>query len=133
MLNRSKTWAAGLLAATFVAGVAVGGVASAAWGDNDGGRAEWRRQRPSYGEHLQQALDLSVEQRLSVDSILQRRQVAMHDLWQEMAPRFDTLRAQIRSDILGTLDEAQREAFDELISKSDSVRRSRGRGGRHGR
>ncbi len=134
MLNKSKLWAVALLIATFVAGVATGGAVSAAMGHDDGdGRREGRR--AGYSERLQQELALTPTQRASVDTILDRRQTAMRELWQGVAPRFDSLRTQIRGEIMQVLDERQRTMFAAMIGKSDSTRAAhdRERGGRRDR
>ncbi len=133
MLNRSKLWAAGLLFATFAVGLAVGGAVSAARGDDDGDFRGRRGRRTSYAERLQEDLALQPAQRESVKVILERRQTAMQELWREVAPRFDTLRTQIRGEIMGLLDEAQQARFQELIARSDSARAARGQGGRRGK
>ena len=130
MLNRSKTLAASLLVATFLLGIAVGGVAMAAWGDDDDGRRSRSRVRPSYAERLGERLDLTAAQQESVRVILERRQEAMHRLWQEVHPQFDSLRLQVRSEIMALLDEEQQATYEDLIARSDSVRGEHNR--RHG-
>lgn len=130
MLNRSKTLAASLLAATFLLGIAVGVVGMAAWDDDDGDRRSRSRERVGYAERLAEQLDLTADQRDSVAAILERRQAAMHQLWQEVHPQFDSLRLQIRRDITALLDDEQRAAYQSLIARSDSVRGDHNR--RHG-
>lgn len=127
MINRSKTLAASLLAATFVLGVAVGAGAVTAWGSDDRPEPPDRRERPSYSEILAQELTLTAVQRESVEVILGRREAAMHQLWQDFGPRFDTLRMQIRDEIRGVLDSTQTEKYEELILRSE---RRRGEGDR---
>jgi hypothetical protein len=123
MPNRSKMLATSLLAATFVLGIAVGGVAMAAWGDDDdNGRRSRSRERVSYAERLAERLDLSTPQQESVAVILERRQEGMQQLWQDVHPQFDSLRLQIRSEIMAVLDEGQQAAYEELIARSDSIR-----------
>ncbi len=129
MGNRSKTLAASLLAATFLLGIAVGGVAMAAWGDDDDGRRTSSRERVSYAERLAERLDLTAAQQESVAVILERRQEAMHQLWQDVHPQLDSLRLQIRDEILAVLDEEQAAAYEDLIARSDSVREHRQRHG----
>ncbi|MFQ6046140.1 MAG: periplasmic heavy metal sensor [Gemmatimonadales bacterium] len=129
MLDRSKVFAATLLTVMFVAGGAVGIVMGGVWDDDNGhDRGRRGRERMSYTERLDRALDLSEAQRESVTAILDRRQVAMRGIWRDVEPRFDSLRAQIRSEILALLDSAQQQKFLELITHSDSARDSRGRG-----
>jgi Spy/CpxP family protein refolding chaperone len=128
MLNRSKLWAAGLLFAVFAAGSAVGGAASAAWGvgdDLDDSRRherDGRSRRGGYADRLEQDLGLSAAQRAKVDSILERQQAEMRALWEEYRPRFDTLRLEVRNQIMEILDEEQKDEYRELIDRSDRRR-----------
>ena len=133
MLNQSKLLAASLIAATFVAGGAVGTVVSTAWGDGRDSTSERRERRPSYSERLQKDLDLTDVQRDSVEIILQQRQEAMRAMWQDMRPRFDTLRSQIREEIAALLEGDQLVAFEAMIARSDSSRAAHADRGRNGR
>ena len=133
MLNRSKLLAASLIAATFVAGAAVGTVVSTAWGDGSDSSSERRERRPSYSERLQADLGLTDAQRDSVVILLQQRQEAMQAIWQDTRPRFDSLRSQIRDDIAALLDGEQRAIFEAMIARSDSSHAARGERGRNGR
>ncbi len=133
MLNRSKALAASLLAATFVLGAAAGGVAMSLWEDDDDDRRTRPRERVSYAERLADHLELTEAQQESVAVILERRQEAVRQMWQEVHPRYDSLRVQIHDDIMAVLEEEQRAAYEELIARSDSVRRHRRRDGDHRR
>jgi Spy/CpxP family protein refolding chaperone len=132
MLNRSKSLAVSLLAATFLLGVAVGGVALAAWGDRGDAPERPPRERQSYSEILGRELSLTTAQRESVDVILTRRQQAMTDMWAEIGPRFDSLRDQIRTEITQVLDEEQQAKYQDMITRSERYRGGRERGN-HGR
>lgn len=128
MFDRSKVFAAALLTAMFVAGGAVGIAVGGAWGaDKDGDRGRRGRERMSYTERLDRALDLTEAQRESVAAIMDRRQNAMRAIWHEVEPRFDSLRTQIRGEIMSILDSAQQREFMQLITRSDTSRNSRGR------
>ena len=130
MFNKSKALAWSLLAATFLLGAVVGGVAMETWGDDDGRRHQ-SRERVSYADRLEAELALTAAQRESVQVILDRRGEAMHGLWNEYRPRLDTLRDQIRGEIISLLDEEQREKFSQMVAHSDSVREhGRGRSSR---
>jgi Spy/CpxP family protein refolding chaperone len=133
MVTRSKTVAAGVLVAAFAAGIAVGGVAAAAWGEREGRERGDHHRRRSYVERLHEELSLAPEQRDSVEVILDRREAEMHALWQEVGPRFDSLRARIRGEILAVLTAEQQERYRALVSRSDSIRDARRQGGRHGK
>ncbi len=130
MMNRSKLVAAGLLFAAFVAGAAVGGAVSAAWGENEATPVEPEQppRRKSYAERLHEDLLLTPAQRDSVDAILDHVEPDMHALWEEIAPRFDSLRRAVRRDIMAVLDDHQQAKYAELIARGDSAR-----AGRHGR
>jgi len=135
MINRSKTLAVSLLLATFVLGVAVGAFGLSAWESRseEGQRPPPQRVRPSYAEILQQELALTPVQRDSVDAILARREQTMQALWQEIGPQFDSLRAQIRSDIAQVLDAEQNAKYQDMINRSEQRRGERDRGTQHGR
>ena len=130
MLNRPKLWASVLLLSVFAAGGAIGGVASAAWDWSRGSEATTRRDRSNrddrsrggYAERLEEILSLTPTQRTEVDSILARQQRAMRELWEEVNPKFDDLRHEVRAQIMEILDEVQREQYRELIAQSDRRR-----------
>ncbi|HEX9728409.1 MAG TPA: hypothetical protein VGA37_07900 [Gemmatimonadales bacterium] len=124
MLNRSKLYALLLLLGVFVTGTVVGGAVSAAWGDRAAkrtGNAD-RPPRRSYAERLEQELGLDAGQRDSIVEILRRNQEAMRDLWTETRPRMDTIRSNVRSEILSLLTDEQREAYTTYNARNDSVR-----------
>jgi hypothetical protein len=130
MLNRSKLWASVLLLSVFAAGGAIGGVASAAWDwsrDSEDTTHRDRsnredRSRGGYAERLEAILSLTPTQRAEVDSILARQQRAMRELWEEVNPKFDNLRHEVRVQITEILDEVQRERYSELVAESDRRR-----------
>ncbi len=98
------------------------------WGDDYDGRRHRSREHVSYADRLEAELALTSTQRESVQVILERRGEAMHEMWNAYRPRLDTLRDQIRGEIMSLLDEEQQERFSEMISHSDSVRRQRSQG-----
>lgn len=132
MLNRSKIWAAMLLIGVFAAGVAIGGPVWGAFADNqrddrgrrDGSSESRDRERKSYSEHLQEDLNLTVEQRAAVDSILEVSQSDMRAVWRNMRAEIDTLRQDVAQEIMQLLDDEQQVKYTEMIE------RSRSKGGR---
>jgi hypothetical protein len=136
MLNRSKLYALGLLLAAFAAGIAVGGAASAALGDraeNERSR-DGRRGQRSYTDRLAEDLDLSMEQRDSVEQILRNSQAAMNEIWGDVRVKTDTIRNDVRQQIMMVLDADQQDAYRARNARSDSARaaQSRGERGRSG-
>lgn len=133
MLNRSKLYAAVLLAAVFIAGAVVGGATQAAWGDRDGRESRDGRRRHGYVDRLARELDLSTTQRDRVASVLEESSVAMEMLWTEIRPRMDSLRTEIRAKIADILTPDQQGQYRALNARSDSARAARARGSRHDR
>ena len=101
-MNRSKLVASGLLLAVFVAGLIVGGTASALADRNE---PESRRPRRPYQEVLQEKLDLTVGQRESIEVILQDWRSGVHELWDERGRKLEEIRQATRGEIIGALDE----------------------------
>jgi hypothetical protein len=133
MLHRSKLYAAGLLAVTFAAGVAVGTGVSAVAGDRaraPGGRE--RRARESYADRLGRELQLTPAQRDSVARIVDGYQDSMGALWEAMQPRTDSIRSAIRQTIHDLLDAEQQERYRIYIHRTDSARAAREARERHG-
>src|SRR5437660_10579941 len=94
MLNRSTTWAAAFLAATFGAGVAVG-VGGRALRVRYASAAAPERARGVerlMGE-LNGELRLTPLQRDSLHAILQRHYTRLSEAWETVRPRFHTLGA----------------------------------------
>jgi Spy/CpxP family protein refolding chaperone len=122
-LRGSKLLAMVVLVATFVAGALSGaavhrvlaaasaGSGVAARGD---GSEEGRRGRGSLDDRLLAELDLNAEQRVRVDSVLERRRREMEAFWDTTGPRVreivDTTRAEIRL----LLTPSQRAEYDRL-------------------
>ena len=126
MLNRSKLWATTLLFGVFAAGIALGGPAWSALRDNEqndrsrrGSSSESRgRERKSYSEHLQEDLNLTVEQRAAVDSILSVSQSDMRTAWRDLRARIDTLRQNVSEEIMLRLDDEQQTKYREMLERS---------------
>jgi hypothetical protein len=134
MFDKSKLWAIGLLLAAFAAGIAVGGAASATFGERGRDRdREARRSRPrqeiSYLDRLNRDLQLSPPQRDSVAAILKRYDEPMRELWRRERQQVDSMRLQVRGQIAALLDEGQREQFRLMNHRVDSLRTMRERGG----
>jgi hypothetical protein len=133
MVQRSKLYAAGLLAVTFAAGVAVGtGVSAAAGHRSRGDNGRERRARESYADRLGRELLLSPVQRDSVTRIVQGYQDSMTAMWDSLQPRTDSIRIAIRRSIANLLDSAQQERYRAYIHRTDSVRTVREARTRHG-
>jgi hypothetical protein len=117
MLNRSTTWAVVFLIATFAAGIAVGA----------GGRALWVRYASaaaparSHGvdrmmKELNEELRLDPGQRDTIRAILQRHRARMTAVWETVRPRFDSMRAQMDSEVTRHLTAEQQVKYRDHVS-----------------
>ena len=118
MLNRSTTWAVLFLVATFAAGLAVGA----------GGRALWVRYASAAAperargldrmmDELNDELHLDPAQRDSVRAILQRHRTRMTAVWETVRPRFDSMRAQMDSDVARQLTPEQQVKYRDHVTR----------------
>ena len=121
-MNRSKVVASGLLLAVFVAGLIGGGAASALADRNE---SESKRPRRPYEEVLQEKLDLTAEQRESIEVILQDWRSGVRELWDERGRKLEEIRQGTRAEIVHALDEGQVEVYQAMISRDDSIRAER--------
>src|SRR5213594_747794 len=118
MLNRSTTWAVLFLVATFAAGIAVGA----------GGRALWVRYASAAAPERARGLDrlmdelndelrLDPVQRDSVRAILQRHRTRMTAVWETVRPRFDSMRAQMDSEVARQLTPDQQAKYRDHVTR----------------
>ena len=123
-MNKSKLQATGLLLGTFVAGTVVGG-ATAAFAELD--FDDEKNERPSYIELLEGELNLTAHQRALAEEFISRYNDESHAIWDDVAPRYDELRSSVRSEIMDVLDPDQRNIYEGMIARSDSMRAERRR------
>ena len=123
-MSRSTRSAVLLLVAAFLlGGVAGGAIATFAFppASHGGGRGH---DPERYQRMLNHELDLTPSQQDSVRAILALHRGAMDSVWQEVAPRVETLRTLIRSEIARQLTPEQQEKFDRMNQRTDAERRS---------
>src|SRR6266700_2917569 len=108
MLNRSTTWALVFLVATFAAGMAVGA----------GGRALWVRHASAAAPErrgLDRMMDeLNAELRLGP---VQRDRTRMTAVWETVRPRFDSMRAQMDSEVARQLTPEQQAKYRDHVTR----------------
>lgn len=114
MTSRSR--AAALLVAVFLVGLLTGAGATA-FADRHDGRGGHRKGSRGYLERLREDLDLTSVQQDSVRAVLERYEPSFDSLWRETRPRFETLRAGIRSEIRTHLTPEQRTEYDALVER----------------
>lgn len=119
MPNKSKFIAVGLLALVFVAGGAAG------WGVREGARCEGRGRRgpDAMVERLGRELDLSAAQRDSVRAVFKRHHPETEALWAAVRPRFDSIKARVRTEIAAQLTPDQQARYRRLLEEAEHRRR----------
>jgi hypothetical protein len=71
--------------------------------------------RASYRDRLGQELGLSAEQRIQLDSVLDKRHRDMTAAWEPVRPTLDSIRNRARDEIRDMLSADQRAAFEQFL------------------
>jgi hypothetical protein len=118
MPNASKTRALTLLAATFLAGVAVGAGVRVVWAHYG---ADRRAERPHGLDRmmadLNEELHLTPVQHDSVHAILGRHFSELSALWNSVKPRFDVIRSRMDSEVVRQLTPTQAGQYRDHVTR----------------
>jgi hypothetical protein len=118
MLNRSTTWALVFLVATFAAGIAVGAGGRALWVSHASAASPERgRGLDRMMDELTEELRLTPVQRDSVRAIVQRHRTRMTAVWETVRPRFDSMRAQMDSEVALQLTPDQQVKYRDHVTR----------------
>ncbi|HET7790886.1 MAG TPA: periplasmic heavy metal sensor [Gemmatimonadales bacterium] len=113
MFDKSKVWAVALLAAVFVAGGAAGYALSLhRHDDRRGGPDQMVR-------YLTKELGLTPPQQDSVRAIFVRHRNEMEQIWKEVRPKYDSVRAEVHREIDALLTPEQRQKNARLIEQME--------------
>jgi hypothetical protein len=118
MPNASKTRALTLLAATFVAGVAVGTGVRAVWAHYSAERRSGAR--PGLDRmmaNLNDELHLTPVQHDSVHAILGRHFGELTAVWDSVKPRFDAIRSRMDSEVVRQLTPTQAVQYRNHVTR----------------
>jgi hypothetical protein len=74
---------------------------------------------------MTEELKLSTEQQDSIRSVLDRHRPAMDSMWQEVRPRFDSVRAIMRGEIRTQLSSDQQQKYQQMIERREREQRER--------
>jgi hypothetical protein len=84
--------------------------------------------RISYRDRLGKELGLTPEQRIELDSVLDKRHRDMTAAWEPVRPTLDSIREHARGEIRNMLNDTQRAAFEQFLldqKRNDSTKRMR--------
>jgi hypothetical protein len=113
MFSQSRTWAAALLVAVFLAGGATGWAVSRATlviPPRGGGP-------DALTAYLARRLDLDAAQQDAVRAVLTRHHTEMQAIMSSVRPRLDSLRNTVRAEITAQLTPPQRERYARLLAE----------------
>ena len=125
-MTKSKLSAVALLIAAFVLGALTGG-AALALADRGSDAGPRHGDRVSFIDRLDRDLEFSADQRESVELILERHRPRMDSLWREVAPRFETLRADVNSELNAILTPEQQVKHQEMMKRRAERHRRNGK------
>src|SRR5207247_52740 len=101
------------------------------------GRATATSPRPTVSDVLTEDLRLDPTQRDSVRAIVQRHRTRMTAVWETVRPRFDSMRAQMDSEVALQLTPDQQAKYRDHVARyrhqKDQEQADTGSGGRKGR
>lgn len=124
-MSKSTRTATLLLLAAFVLGAVAGGAALALYGRPPRMGPGHSPGSSGYLSRLSKELELTPVQRDSVGAILKRYEPRMDSIWQDIRPRFETVRGELRSDINAQLTPEQQGHYAELLKRQDAMRRTK--------
>jgi Spy/CpxP family protein refolding chaperone len=124
-MTKSTRTATLLLLAAFVLGALAGTGALALYGRPTRMGPGHPPRASGHLSRLSKDLELTPVQRDSVGAILERYEPRMDSIWQEIRPRFETVRDELRSDINAQLTPDQQRRHAELLERHDAKRRAK--------
>lgn len=125
MIPRSRLGAVTLLVAAMSVGALVGGIAVSAAEHRGDGPANHNHGRDGYVARLTDELSLTAAQQESVRAVLDRHRPEMDSMWQEVRPRFDSVRTIMRGEIRAQLSPEQQQKYQQLIERREREQRER--------
>jgi Spy/CpxP family protein refolding chaperone len=125
MIPRSRLGAVTLLVAAMSVGALVGGIAVSVAEHRGTGPASHNHGRDGYVARLTDQLSLTAAQQDSVRAVLDRHRPEMDSMWQEVRPRFDSVRTIMRGEIRAQLSPEQQQKYQQLIERREREQRER--------
>jgi len=123
MIPRSRLGAVILLLAAMSFGALVGGIAVSAAEHRGGGSVTHRHGRDGVMARLTEELELSSAQQDSIRTVLERHRPEMDSMWQEVRPRFDSVRSIMRGEIRAQLSPEQQTRYQQMIERREREQR----------
>ena len=128
VFERVRVLGFGVLAVTFIAGALTGAAIDRGLVQDD--RTVVRAERSGDGRdegrrYIIDRVDMSEDQRATIDSILERRVDRMQAVWREVEPHLDAITDSARSEIMSVLTAEQRAEYEAMLERRREARRNR--------
>ena len=116
--GRTRLIGFGLLVATFLVGALTGAAVDRVLSaEEPNGKARAEREEGERRSYVIDRVDMSPEQRASIDAILERRSERMRAVWHEAEPRLDAITDSARADIMEVLTPEQRAQYEQKLEE----------------
>jgi Spy/CpxP family protein refolding chaperone len=123
MIPRSRLGAVVLLVAAMSFGALIGGIAVSVAEHRGVGPATHRHGRDGFMARLTEELELTTAQQDSIRTVLDRHRPEMDSMWQEVRPRFDSVRTVMRGEIRAQLTSEQQAKYQQMIERREREQR----------
>ena len=127
MSMRSRKWMWVTLLLTLVLGISLGILLDRFvlnTGENDSGSNHDRRSRSErFIERLDNELNLSPEQKASLENVLDANREKADAFWEETRNSYAELRKEFREDIRALFAPEQQKLYDEMLAVEDAKRK----------
>jgi len=117
--------AIGLLLAIFALGLVAGGVGLRVLERSRATAGRHPSGREAYFARLTTELDLTAAQQDSLRAIIRRNEPVMDSMWQDIRPRFDSVRITMRNEIRAQLTPDQQRKYTEMLERREREFRAR--------
>lgn len=122
LFGRMRMLGVALLAATFIAGALAGAAVDRVLSADEPERVERDRNGHRDRSYIIERVEMSEEQRNTIELILEDRSERMRAVWREVEPRMDAITDSARMEIMGVLTPEQRAEYERKLEERRSKR-----------
>lgn len=117
LFGRMRVLGVALLAATFIAGALAGAAVDRVLSADEPERVERDRDGDRGRSYIIEQVEMSEEQRSTIELILEERSERMRAVWREVEPRMDAVTDSARMEIMEVLTPEQRAEYERKLEE----------------
>lgn len=117
LFGRMRTLGVALLAVTFVAGALAGAAVDRVLSADEPDRVERDRDDDRGRSYIIDRIEMSEDQRSTIQEILEERSERMRAVWHEVEPRMDAITDSARMEIMEVLSPEQRAEYERKLAE----------------